>query len=353
MRTFITYRKNPDYSPGSEQPKVYANLDLRPFGADAQVENLPVYYRMLTEPVGPIRVVYSTCIAGLPIETGNLQRLEKVLNDILRSLIRFASLPEYVFQLDENAWPIYAVDDQLVTRYPGGPVFSAEDIAGLRVWLGEHFKGIGRIEHRREMGLLHLSPFNLQLYAPFCVLRAPREDIADIPVFPSPYAHSFNLIAPVGRSSLTVPFQDGMGVFSLHSMVGDLLVEQGQLDTPLGVTIRKLLLEDWERMRPELTPLPYRLEYERQREEGARREFLPVFEHDGSLVAARTNRVARVVLYIAQDLNTLERLSGEDLYRYGSITSVQEVQAVPARSKSDTSSKQLTGTPLMSPSMES
>ena len=146
----ITYHKNPLYSESAstEQPRLYASLDLRAFGIERTIERLPIFYTQLKKPTGPIRVVYSTQIAGLPIETGNLGRLEFLLDDVVKVLVRFQRIPEYFFQVGDKAWPIYHLDEQYLTRYPGGPVFSAASIPELRRWLADHFKNIGRIPNR-------------------------------------------------------------------------------------------------------------------------------------------------------------------------------------------------------------
>jgi hypothetical protein len=328
----ITYRKNPLYSEreSPQEPRLFAELDLRGFGVDAKVENLAIYYRSLKKPVGAIRVVYTTYIAGLPLETGNLQRLKEVINETLRVLVRFERLPEYMFQVKENAWPIYHPPGMLLTSYPGGPVFSTSDIASLRVWLANHFKSLGRIQHRREMGLLYLSPFDLQLYRPQCVVRIPGEENPDIPVFPDPNAGNLRLIAPVNSISLTKPFDSGKGILSIHKAVEDYLLERNQLTKSHQTTVRKLALKDWESLQKQLTPYSEKLTFLRDMGEGEKQFTLPVYNDDETFITGRTNRLGGVVLFFSSSPDSLRQSVGEDLSSYGAIKSPEEVLCVPA-----------------------
>ena len=330
----ITYRKNPDYSERSapDQPRLFAELDLNGYGIKDPVKSLPVYYRKLARPVGPIRVVYTTCVAGLTLETGNLQRLEQAIDETLKSIIRFERLPEYFFRVEEKAWPIFHMQDGLTTRYPGGPVFSTPDIASLRLWLADHFKTIGRIHNRREMDLLYLSDYDLQLYAPFCVLRTPDESVADIPIFPvkkqERRQEKWYLMAPVNNHSYTVEFAGGKGVFSLFTQVGDYLIKHGQLKDLYEITIRKLNADSWKIMESGMSPESQHLAYERETEGGIRKVENPIFHEAPFLVAARTNRLGRVMLYLAPDMPDLRQRVASDLFSYGAIKDMNAVETI-------------------------
>jgi hypothetical protein len=323
----ITYRKNLQYtdSASQEQPRLFAELDLSGFGVEQRVENLAIYYRQLEKPVGAVRVVYTTYIAGLPLETGNLQRLKEVIDETLRALIRFERLPEYVFQVGENAWPIYHPPGQLLTRYPGGPVFSTGDIASLRVWLAEHFKSLGRIQNRREMGLLYLSPYDLQLYRPQCVVRIPGEENPDIPVFPAPNANALRLIAPVNSISLTEAFDSGNGILSIHKSVEAYLLDHKKLSNAYQTTIRKLTLKDWERLQTQLSLHDFQIRYRRDLGEVAQ----PIFKQNSTFVTGRVNRLGGVVLYVSLGLDSLKQSVADDLASYGAIKSPGAVKLLP------------------------
>ena len=325
----VTYRRNPLYEEQNAhtQPQLFAELDLTRMGVDDKVRNLPIYYQMLSKPIGSIRVIYTTYIAGLMFEAGNLSRLEAVIADMAKVLIRFERLPAYVFQIEDNAWPIFQLhDDELVTRYPGGPVFSAEDIGSLRVWLAEHFKELGRIKHRREMDLLCLSPYDLQLYTPLFVLRTPGESIPDIPIFPLPGDKSLGMSAPVSRESITMPYNDPTQVFEIQAAVGERLVKQGVLHGPLDSTIRKYSLGAWEKLSASLPFYGQSLTYIRQRDGEHFRQTLPVYQYEDLLVAGRINRINRVVLYAAENLPELVQRVGADLQYYGAIDDPGSIQ---------------------------
>jgi hypothetical protein len=328
----ITYRKNPLYieNDSATEPRLFAELDLNGFGVETKVKNLAIYYRKLEKPVGAVRVVYTTYIAGLPLETGNLTRLKQAIDDTIKALIRFNRLPEYVFQVGDNAYPIYHLPGQLLTRYPGGLVFSSDSIARLRVQLADHFKGLGRIRNRREMGLLYLSPFDLKLYAPYCVVRIPGEENPDIPVFPNPNESSLRLIAPVNSISLSEAFASGTGVLSIHKAVEQYLIEHNQLTDTNETTIRKLKADDWEKITTHLTPQMHTIAYSRKTDEGLKKIYQPVYAAGDSLITARINRLGGAVLFFATNLDHLQKRVGDDLSSYGAVPSPEAVSVVAA-----------------------
>jgi hypothetical protein len=264
------------------------------------------------------------------LETGNLTRLKQAIDDTLKALVRFDRLPEYVFQVDDNAYPIYHLPDQLLTRYPGGLIFSAKNIASLRVQLADHFKSLGRIRNRRELGLLYLSPYDFRLYEPHCVVRIPGENNPDIPVFPDPNNNSLRLIAPVNSISLSQPFDSGAGIISIHKAVEKYLIEHNQLSDTHETTIRKLKARDWEQIQKLLTPYSYVITYQRDTDEGLKKITQPVFSLDTGLVTARINRLGGAVLFFAATLDHLKKRVGDDLSSYGAVPNPDMVSAVSA-----------------------
>jgi hypothetical protein len=327
----ITYRKNPLYAEGSnEQPRLYAELDLSGFGIRKKIKNLAIYYRQLDKPVGAIRVVYTTYVAGLPLETGNLTRLKQAIDNTIKALIRFDRLPEYVFQVEDKAYPIYHLPDQLLTRYPGGLIFSANNIASLRLQLADHFKSLGRLRNRRELGLLYLSDYDFRLYEPHCVVRIPGENNPDIPVFPDPNNKSLQLIAPVNSISLCESFDSGAGIISIHKSVEKYLIENNKLSDTHETTIRKLKARDWEQIQKILTPYSYVITYQRDTDHGLKKITQPVFTIDDGLVTARINRLGGAVLFFAATLDHLKKRVGDDLSSYGALSSPDMVSAVSA-----------------------
>ena len=332
-KVIVTYRKNPLYSERhtSEQPRLFAKLDLHELGVETQIKNLTIYYKKLEKPVGPIRVVYTTFLAGLALEAGNLNRLEEAIDSTLKTLIRFGKLPEYLFQVDENAYPIYHLSGELLTRYPGGPVFETKDIASLKAWLADHFKSIGRITNRRDLGLLYLSPFDLGLYAPHCVIRTPDIDDPDIPVFPAPFEQGFHLIAPVNSISLKVPFDNHKGVLAIHQEVESYLLERKRLSRRYATTIRKLPSAYWEKLQRTLTPHPSQLTFYRDLGQGMQRHSLPVYQQGDGYLTGRVNRLGGTVIFFATDLNNLQRCVGEDLASYEAIGHPDDVKITPSK----------------------
>jgi len=328
----ITYHKNPLFSEATSavQPRLYASLDLQAYGIDYVVERLPIFYHQLSKSTGPIRVVYSTRIAGLPIETGNLGRLEYLLNDVLKVLIRFQRLPEYFFQVGDRAWPIYHLDNQFLTRYPGGPVFNAASVPELRRWLADHFKGTGRIPNRKALHLLYFSPFDLGLYAPYCMFRVQDEKIDDIPVFPIQNIQGNRLMAPINGQVLTTPFADHQGVLALCRLVGEHLVKTGKSSNRFIVSIRKLPLVAWEYICSKLSKAPVEIMYFRRVNAKFHRTQLEVLTDGDSLYTGRLNRLGRVTVFSAGNSRNLQRQVGEDLYRYQAINSPDAVRLLPS-----------------------
>jgi hypothetical protein len=324
----IAYHENKTYQAHSEimQPRFFGEVDLSSLGADAKVKSLPIYHHKLRHAGMPDRFIYSTRFAGLDFEAVSLPGLERLILTQIKALIRFERLPEYIFQVGNNAWPIYQIHDQLLTRYPGGPVFNASDISNLRIWLAEHFKQMGRISHRREMELLFLANYDLQLYAPYCVLRVPGEITPDIPIFPFPGDNGLRLVAPLNRKSVTAPFNQARGIFTLQTAVGGYWAEQGLLNSPLESTIRKLPVNSWKKVKESFCLSEYSLSYTRLRDGVRQPQTLPVYEDGGILKAARVNRVGRVVIYTAADLQTLARRVGQDLSFYGALEDANAVE---------------------------
>ncbi|RME42492.1 MAG: hypothetical protein D6791_17605 [Chloroflexi bacterium] len=326
----ITYRKNPQYVDGAvNEPRLFAVIDLSGYGVTEKITDLPIYFRQLKTPVGPIRVVYSTRVAGLPLERGNLESLVTVLDGYLASLIRFERLPEYVFHVGDDAWPIYQLPGELVTRYPGGPVFSAPDIAELRLWLADHFKRIGRIENRRELNILYLSHSDLQLYPPECTLRA--STVPDIPVFPTKNGKGKKLVAPVNSQSISVPMSQDTALFDLYHEVGWYLTRRGRIADPYELTVRKLDRDTWARLKAALTPYGLALSFYVETDGRLRRHESPVFTDGQSLIAAQVNRLGRMSLYLGTDMRALQKRLGEELYSYRMISSPDAVQVVSAQ----------------------
>lgn len=365
----ISYRKNPGYQEGNpNSPRLYARINLSGHGVDQLVTDLPITFRNLEAPVGPIRVVYSTMVAGLPVERGNLESLAAVLDGFLAALIRFERLPLYMFNVADSAWPIYQLPDhagapktapqartRLVTRYPGGPVFSAGSISELWLELADHFKRVGRIASRRDLHILYLSPRDLQLYAPYFTLRAPH--IPDMPVFAVQGDNGAHLLAEVGDERLMVPLSDGHEVFVLYHAAAHLLASQGVVVDPYSLTIRRLPSARWDAVRTILKPHSQGLLYygESTNSKLARKQVpiyrlaatstatstaqVPVAEmitarakdspyrpHPSlhwpiSLVAAHERRPGYVTVYLASDSATLQQRMGEELTSQGIINS--------------------------------
>jgi len=325
----ITYRKNPQYSKGaSDAPRLFAEIDLGRYGVAARVTDLPIYFRQLEKPVGPIREVYSTRVAGLPLEKGNLEGLVTVLDRHLGVLIRFERLPEYVFHVGDSAWPIYRLYGQLVTRYPGGPVFSAPNIAELYASLADHFKQSGRIQNHRELGILYFSQTDLQLHPPGCTLHSP--EAADIPVFSTKNGRGKQLLAPVESRSFIVPMNEGAGIFDLHRKVGAYLVKRGQIMDLYDVTVRKLAAPIWARVQATLNPYGRALSYCTESEGLLSNQQVPVFTNGRSLIAARANRRGRTSLYLGPDIWALQLQLGAELCQRGIVNSLDAVRIVSA-----------------------
>lgn len=323
-RIQVTYQQNPEYEEDDgKRPRLFAAIDLSRYGVEERITELPVYFRHLARPIGPLRQIYSASIAGLPLEKGNLNSLEKSLDIYLGALIHFGRLPEYFFCLEDRAWPIYRLPDQLVTRYPGSPVMGAETIGELRLALADYFKLMGHIQNRKELSIVYLSRTDLQLVQPVCVLRAPG--LADVPVFPQRNGRGNTLVAPVNATSVTVSLEGSAGFVKLHREVSAYLMEKGKLDQPSDLTIRKLSAPMWADLRATLKELDKALSYYRKVDGRMVRQQAPVYANGQSLVTARTNHLERTALHFAPTIWDLQTALGQELYAEGKLTSPNQV----------------------------
>ena len=135
-----------------------------------------------------------------------------------------------------------------------------------------------------------------------------------------------------------MPYDQAIRIFEIQSAVGKHLVRQGVLQKPLETTIRKLSMEAWGELSDSLLPFEQSLTYIRQRDGERFRQTLPVYWYGELLVAGRVNRLNRVVVYIAADLEELIQRVGQDLQYYGAIDdpSVIETRAVEPAAVSGT-----------------
>ena len=328
-RLKITYHPKEAFSNGNgREPRLCASFDLSHFGVEEKINELPIYYSKLDRPIGSVLETYSTSIAGLYLEKGNLGSLEKTLDLYMGALIHFGRLPEYVFRVGNKAWPIYRLPDQLVTRYPGNPVLGASTIGELRVALADYFKISGLIRNRKELEILILSRHDLQLYPPVCAFRADK--IADIPAFPIENEQGLALSAPVNTTSIHVSCHDGLGILDLHEAVGEYLIKKGKLDRPTDLTIRKLSPQTWQSVQAGIDPYDRALAYYDDEDGRLVRRVVPVFANGKHLVAGRTNHLKRTTLYLAPDIWHLQGQLGQELYSRGKLSSPDYVTVTQA-----------------------
>jgi hypothetical protein len=328
-RLQITYRPNEGYCEGDRGiPRLFASIDLTRFGVEEKILELPIYYRKLNQPVGSLLEAYSTSVAGLFLEKGNLGSLERTLDLYLSALIHFGRLPEYAFKVGNKAWPIYRLPDQLVTRYPGNPVLGGSTVGELRVALADYFKITGLIRNRKELDILILSRHDLQLYPPVCAFRGDK--IADIPAFPIVNGQVTALSAPVNTSSIDVSSHNGLGILDLYEAVGEYLIQRKKLDRPTDLTVRKLSSRTWQSLRAVIEPYDRALAYYDDKDGRLVRRVIPVFANGKHLVASRTNRLTRTALYLAPDIWHLQGQLGQELYSRGKLSSPDYVTVTQA-----------------------
>lgn len=326
----ISYRKNPAYLQESAQgPRLFASINLGQYGISGRVTDLPIYFRNLDRPTGPVRVVYSARVAGLEVEAGNLEALADTIDVFLSALVRQERLPVYVFNVGDSAWPIYRFSDELLTRFPGGPVFRAASIAELWIVLADHFKRSGRIGSRRELGILYLSPDNLQLYEPLFSLRT--STVADIPVFQVAADGGAALFAPVGDVEPRVLLGDGDEVIEIYRQVGRALTSRGLLAGPYDMSLRKLPDTRWEQTKRLLQSANQAIVYYAGDGPRLARRQAAIYSDGAGLMAARRSRPNRVTVYAGPSPQSLQERMGEELHRRGIINSPGAVYLASTR----------------------
>ncbi len=325
-RLRVTYERNPRFredagptDPDSHEPRLFATLDLAGFGADTVIAGLPIRFRRLARPMGSVLQVYTACLAGLTLERGNLPNLEATLDLYLGALIHYGRLPEYLFRVGDRAWPIYRLSDQLVSRYPGAPVFGAATIGELRLALADWFKLTGRIPRLHALEVLALSRQDMQLYRPLCAFRAPG--MADVPAFPLPAAGDAGLVVPAGTRPLVVPLEGGAGILAAHRALADRL----SLTEPARLSVRKLGAPAWAALAERLTPDDHRLEAILREGGRSRRQALPVYRAGDRFLVARPNRTGRLTVLIAPRLDALRAALGAELVALGKVATAGAV----------------------------
>ena len=70
------------------------------------------------------------------------------------------------------------------------------------------------------------------------------------------------------------------------------------------------------------------LSYEREMDSSYKKIENPIFREAPFFVAARTNRLGRVVLYLAPDMPDLRHRVASDLYSYGAIKDLNAVKTI-------------------------
>ncbi|NOZ06065.1 MAG: hypothetical protein GXP41_06895 [Chloroflexi bacterium] len=326
----IEYRKNNLYAGElSTEPQLFAAIDLGDYSTGAEITDVPIYYRSLKKPIGAITEAYSTYVAGLPLERSTLKGLELVLAKYLLALIRFERFPEYVFHVAGRAWPIYHLSDQVVTRYPGSPIFSAPSVAELQVSLANHLVNLGYIKKPSELGILYLSPSDLQLYAPEYMLRAPKT--ADIPVYPTEKCNGKQLLTPGDSHTIAVSGKGSSELFALYHKVSKHLIKRGRLTNRYEMTVRRLAASTWTQMRDTLDPFDLELAYDAEFEGETIHRQVPVFTDGDSLVAARPTRRMRTALYFGPDIESLQSRLGKELYYRGITDHPEDVYIAQAQ----------------------
>ena len=322
----ISYRDNPSYDAGgADAPRLLASIDLAPYGINGQVTDLPVHVHTARTDAMKSTDVYGTWVAGLPLENGSLDGLSGLVDAFMKALARQERLPRYMFHVGDRAWPIYQLQDELIARYPGGPVFAAPSVAELWIALANHFKHIGRIASRRDLEISFFSQVDLQIYAPDFSLRFPTAD--DIPVFAFTNGHGPEVMAPVGSQTLRLPIQQGSEVLAMYRLVGDLLVQSGRLKSMYDMSIRKLATARWEAVREFLKPTDQFVTYTATKGDKPAPYVVPVYTDGSGFMAARQTRPARVTVYVGQDVPTLQERMAEEMVQRGVIDDPSAVQA--------------------------
>ena len=326
----INYRDNPTYNAASaDVPRLLASIDLTPYGINGRVTDLPVHVHTARTNATTSTDVYGTWVAGLPLENSSLDGLSGLVDGFMKALARQERLPRYMFHVGDRAWPIYQLQGELITRYPGGPVFAAPSVAELWIALASHFKHIGHIASRRDLEISFFSQADLQIYAPDFSLRFPTA--ADIPVFAFTNGHGPEVMAPVGSQTLRLPIQQGSEILTIYRLVGDLLVQAGRLKSMYDMSIRKLATTRWEEMRSFLKPTEHFVTYTTQDDGSSTPHVVPVYTDGAGFMAARQTRSTCVTVYVGQDVPTLQERMAEEMVQRGVIDDHGALQAGAGR----------------------
>ena len=134
-----------------------------------RVFKVPVYKDAVSEG-------YFADVCGFRAKAKTPEGLEATMLKLADGLVNMARLPRHVFvaRRAKKVYPIYTIDDQVITTTPGGPIFSHVELAKVREYLTDYLHEIDVLGESGVSDKLHVrgtSLSTLQLRRPVFYMK--------------------------------------------------------------------------------------------------------------------------------------------------------------------------------------
>lgn len=205
--------------------------------------------------------IFDAEVCGFRVETTTINRLPRLIHNVLMGLVNRARLPSYVFvaRRSRQVYPVYTVEQEVFATTPGGPVFRHVELAKVRQYLTDYLHAVNILGSPGKSDKLHVRGVNtktLQTLRPIFYLKKRMENETDFwaPVFETRDGKRIYTYAANARRE--VPKQDGAEILELRTLVAQALINDGRLNNPYDLRPDRLMPDDWRHLQAHLLPMP-------------------------------------------------------------------------------------------------
>ena len=203
---------------------------------------------------------YFADICGFRAKANSADALKAKILQLTDGLINMSRLPRHVFvaRRAKKVYPIYTIDDEVISTTPGGPIFRHVELAKVREYLTDYLHEIDVLGANGISDKLHVrgtSLQTLQLRRPVFYLK--KRNVGEkefwAPVFETENLDGLYTYAASGRREIKNEF-GGKNVLVLTRIVAEALITDKRLNDPFDLRPDRLQPAFWETLRPNLNP---------------------------------------------------------------------------------------------------